>query len=262
MAREQLAGTAARTLGGWQVANGVATDSATRLQDGLVHELADLTRVLVGQLDGPPLTPERVVRFVAQAVPHAEHAALTIIRGSREPETLASSSEVPRKVDALQYETGEGPCLEAIEDSDITRADDLTTDVQWPQFAARAVALTPVRSMLGARLFLSGDDRGALNLYATTPYAFDDLDVGTAAILSSFASVTLQRLTAERKVENLEIALESSRQIGAAMGILMARRLVTKDQAFELLKTASQHLHRKLRDIALEVIETGEVPNT
>jgi GAF domain-containing protein len=244
------------------VANGVATDSATRLQDGLVHELADLTRVLAGQLDGPALTPERVVRFLAQAVPHAEHAALTIIRGSREPETLASSSEVPRKVDALQYETGEGPCLEAIEDSDITRADDLTTDLQWPQFAARAVALTPVRSMLGARLFLSGDDRGALNLYATTPYAFDDVDVGTAAILSTFASVTLQRLTAERKVENLEIALESSRQIGAAMGILMARRLVTKDQAFELLKTASQHLHRKLRDIALEVIETGEVPST
>jgi GAF domain-containing protein len=244
------------------MANGVATDSASRVQDGLVQELAELTRVLVGELDGAPLTPERVVRFVAQAVPHAEHAGLTIIRGSREPETLACSSEVPGKVDALQYETGEGPCLEAIEDSDITRANDLSTDMQWPQFAARAVALTPVRSMLGARLFLSGDNRGALNLYATTPYAFDDLDVGTAAILSTFASVTLQRLTAERKVQNLEIALESSRQIGAAMGILMARRLVTKDQAFELLKTASQHLHRKLRDVAAEVIETGEVPNS
>jgi transcriptional regulator with GAF, ATPase, and Fis domain len=248
------------------VANGVAIDSSTRVQDGfvqdgLVQELADLTRVLVGELDGAPLTPERVVQFVARAVPHAEDAALTIIRGSREPETLASSSEVPRKVDALQYETGEGPCLEALEENDITRADDLTTDGRWPQFAARAVALTPVRSMLGARLFLSGDDRGALNLYATRPNAFDDLDVGTAAILSTFASVALQWVTAERKVENLEVALESSRQIGAAMGILMARKLVTKDQAFELLKTASQHLHRKLRDIAAEVIETGEVPS-
>ena len=244
------------------MANGVATDRSTRVHDDLVRELADLTRVLVAELDGAPLTPERVVRFVARAVPHAEDAALTIIRGSREPETLASSSEVPRKVDALQYETGEGPCLEAIEDNDITRADDLTSDGQWPQFAARAVALTTVRSMLGARLFLSGDERGALNLYATTPHAFDDLDVGTAAILSTFASVALQRHTAERKVENLEIALESSRQIGAAMGILMARRLVTKDQAFEMLKMASQHLHRKLRDIAVEVIETGEVPTT
>ena len=133
------------------------------------------------------------MRFVARAVPHAEDAGLTIIRGSREPETLASSSEVPRKVDALQYETGEGPCLEAIEDNDITRADNLTSDGQWPQFAARAVALTTVRSMLGARLFLSGDERGALNLYATTPHAFDDLDVGTAAILSTFQASRSRR---------------------------------------------------------------------
>lgn len=64
-----------------------------------------------------------------------------------------------------------------------------------------------------------------------------------------------------RRADNLEVALKSSRQIGTAMGILMARRLVTSEQAFELLNRASQHLNRKLRDIAEEVELTGTLPN-
>lgn len=48
---------------------------------------------------------------------------------------------------------------------------------------------------------------------------------------------------------------------GVAVGILMARHLVTYDEAFAQLVTASQHLNRKLRDIALEVVDTGELPD-
>lgn len=62
---------------------------------------------------------------------------------------------------------------------------------------------------------------------------------------------------AHTKIANLEIALHSARRIGMAMGILMARYQVTDEQAFDLLRRASQHLHRKLRDIAEDVIYTG-----
>lgn len=66
-----------------------------------------------------------------------------------------------------------------------------------------------------------------------------------------------QLVKAQEQVVNLEIALKSNRDIGTALGILMAAHLVTQDQAFTMLRTVSQHTHRKLRDVANDVIFTG-----
>jgi hypothetical protein len=64
---------------------------------------------------------------------------------------------------------------------------------------------------------------------------------------------------ARDKIANLERALTSSRRIGAAMGVLMYRHKITIDQAFELLRVASQVTHRKLRDVAEDVLTSGEL---
>jgi AmiR/NasT family two-component response regulator len=45
-----------------------------------------------------------------------------------------------------------------------------------------------------------------------------------------------------------------------AIGVLMGRGNLTRGEAFTLLRSASQHLNRKLRDIAAEVVDTGELP--
>jgi hypothetical protein len=66
---------------------------------------------------------------------------------------VASTAEVSRQVDAIQYETREGPCLEAIDGHDVARVADLTTDTQWPSFARRCVAETGVHCMFSLRLF-------------------------------------------------------------------------------------------------------------
>lgn len=64
----------------------------------------------------------------------------------------------------------------------------------------------------------------------------------------------------QREVHHLQVALESNRDIGVAIGILMAADKVTRQAAFEMLRTTSQHQNRKLRAIAADVIETGELP--
>jgi hypothetical protein len=68
-----------------------------------------------------------------------------------------------------------------------------------------------------------------------------------------------QRVTAALDVENtnLHIALQTSRQIGMAMGIIMSRHKVTDATAFGMLREVSQHTHRTVRDIALDIIEQG-----
>jgi AmiR/NasT family two-component response regulator len=61
------------------------------------------------------------------------------------------------------------------------------------------------------------------------------------------------------KIAHLEEALVTCRRIGAAMGILMASRKIADVEAFRLLRVASQDANRKLRDIADDVLLTGEL---
>ena len=70
----------------------------------------------------------------------------------------------------------------------------------------------------------------------------------------------VERRTADATTANLQVALASNRRIGTAIGILMAHRRITDSAAFELLRDASQRGHRKLRDIADDVVLTGTLP--
>ncbi|WP_375497626.1 ANTAR domain-containing protein [uncultured Jatrophihabitans sp.] len=58
-------------------------------------------------------------------------------------------------------------------------------------------------------------------------------------------------------VEHLELALRTSRRIGAAVGILMTVHKITAEKSFDLLVQASHRSNRKLRDLAEDVVDTG-----
>jgi ANTAR domain len=58
---------------------------------------------------------------------------------------------------------------------------------------------------------------------------------------------------------NLELALQSARVIGAAVGIIMAKCTVTEVIGFDILKRTSQDTNRRLRAVAEEIVATGDV---
>jgi len=66
---------------------------------------------------------------------------------------------------------------------------------------------------------------------------------------------------ADTKTAHLELALDHSRNIGAAVGILMAQHGLQQADAFDLLRRTSQDLNRKLYELALAVVRTGELPH-
>ena len=74
------------------------------------------------------------------------------------------------------------------------------------------------------------------------------------------AAAQAELASARAQIEHLNRALESNRRIGMAIGIVMARHGLTPDEAFGALRMASQRSHRKLRDIAEDVVFTGEIP--
>jgi hypothetical protein len=200
-----------------------------------------------------------IVNLGVTTVDGAEYAGVTMLRRGKF-ETPVASGDLPRRVDAIQYDLGSGPCVDAVLQNTIYRTGDLSADPRWPEFGVRAVAETGIVSMLSFRLFLENDDAlAALNFYSSHPDAFDENTTLTGGVFATHAALALAAAGRQERITNLEQALASNREIGVAMGILMATQLLTRQQAFDVLRMASQITHRKLRDIALDVTNTGDL---
>lgn len=225
----------------------------------LATQFADLARDL-RRMDGQEATLTGIVQAALSVVPGAEAAGITVARGSQF-RTVAPSSELPGRVDAIQYELRSGPCVDAIISETTFRTGDLERDPRWPTFGKRAAIEVGVRSMLAMRLFIDDGQRedtiGALNLYSTQYEAFSEVCEMLGCVFATHAAIALDGAHAGEQVTNLVVAQESNREIGMAMGVLMSRHQLTQSQAFDLLRMASQHTHRKLREIASDVVQTG-----
>jgi hypothetical protein len=232
--------------------------------DALAVMADQFGQLAVSLADGAdqPFTQQRLVEFAVRGIPGAEHASMTMVDGHRPPRTTAGSDVLPYQWDQLQYEHGEGPCLGAIATNGVESAPDLRTENRWPLFARAIVAQTPARSMLSFGLFLTEEHRAGLNLYATRPGAFTDQSTATGSMFAAYASMALLAAARHDTANHLTRALETNREIGVAMGILMANGRLTSPQAFDQLRTASQHFNRKLHDFAADVARTGALPRT
>lgn len=225
---------------------------------GLAGQFAAVARALEAE-PTVEATLQRIVEVARLIVPGCHHAGITLLRRGR-PETPAATDDVSAAVDAVQYEAGEGPCLSAIVEADMFRTGDLGQETRWPKFSRPAVERTGVRSVLAYRLFAEDDTFGALNLYSRERNVFDDDAVGVGSILTAHAALAFARARERAQISGLEQVVASNRAIGMAIGILMVIRYVGQDEAFDLLRTVSQRTNRKLREIADDVVHTGQLP--
>ena len=236
----------------------MTTPRSTGDPQDLAAEFAELNNRLrtVPDIDA---ALQRLVDLAVKLVPACDWAAITEWPVAKRPRSLAVSSRWAATGDQLQYRLGQGPCLTAARDNEVVRVDDIAGDGRWPEFAAAVLSETPIRGVISLHL-ADQPERSALNLYSGAARALDDAAVAVAALFAAHARVLILHANAADKAGSLERALSASRQIGAAIGILMATYKVTEDKAFAMLQASSQHLNRKLRDIATDVTETGDLP--
>jgi len=223
-------------------------------------ELSQEFAALGAELHGEGDNAAALQRMVELAIKHIEGckwASITVVRGTK-ANTLAATDQVAAFADGVQYELGEGPCLQAAEDDANYLLFDVETETRWPRYSAALAEQTPVRSVLSFQLEAS--ESAALNLFGDRAGAFSDEDLDMGAIFAAHASSLVALHDAQDKTANLQAALQSSREIGAALGILMAHHKITQEDAFVLLRGASQQLHIKLRQVAADVVETGTLP--
>lgn len=231
-------------------AHGVPPSSA----DALAIRLGDIARELQHEDDTDSMLAG-IVHAALELVPHAAEASVSLITGRRTIDSRAASSDLPRRVDALQSETGQGPCLDASYEERVVSVPDLSKDQRWPEFSRAAFKLG-ARSMLSFQLFVDGDHLGALNLFGKDVDAFDAESERIGALVAAHAAVAV---AGSQQVSQLTLALDTRDLIGQAKGILMERYKITAQQAFLLLSRASSELNVKLRDVAEKLTISGEM---
>jgi len=202
-------------------------------------------------------TLQSITAAAVAAVPGAAECGISYVTGRRKVEPRAWTSELPKAIDGLQDELGEGPCLDAVWDEQVVRVDDVRTEQRWPRFAARAADLG-AGSLMCFQLFVEGDNLGALNLYAREAGAFDEDSQEVGLMFAAHAAVALAGAEHE---QNLHAGMHNRDVIGQAKGILMERHKITADQAFGVLARTSSLTNRKLNDIADELTSTGQLPD-
>ena len=207
-------------------------------------------------------TLQRIVRLAERAVDGCEAAGVMVTQDGT-LSTVASTSELVITVDQIQIDADEGPCVDALRHSTGFYANDLLDEQRWPTFSGAAVA-AGIRSVLAYSL--SAERPSALNLYASLPLAFGATDRAQGELFATLARLALDtaehRAAEETNTANLAAALLTREVIGQAQGILMERERITSDQAFDMLRRASQHMNIKLREVAEALVETGEAPAT
>ena len=108
--------------------------------------------------------------------------------------------------------------------------------------------------MAGFRLRQEGQRVGALNVFSDTAGALTEHSLDQAIMLTAFASVTLAALERGEEATTLRRGLESNREIGKAVGLLMAMHDIDDDRAFEMLAKVSQEMNVKVAEVAAQVV--------
>jgi GAF domain-containing protein len=235
-----------------------------RGRSGTIQSVDDLLRalsrvVLVDRALDEVLT--EITTLAAQGIPGAESVSTTLLRDDK-AFTAAYSGELSLLADELQYEEGYGPCMDAGRGGVVLRIDDTETEERWPTYIPRARE-AGVRSSLSVPLPFQGTTIGALNVYSTRPAAFATPESLSAGLdVAETIAIAVVNATAHahlgEQARNLRLAMESRAVIEQAKGVLMAQRRVTPEQAFEILRDASQRYNRKLRDIATGIVESAQ----
>lgn len=211
-------------------------------------------------------TVHEVLQSVIQAgksvMSGADLVSVTLRAAEGRYDTPVSTDGLATSLDHLQYQLNEGPCVEATRTPGLglVASADVGAGVEFPRWGPAASA-AGIGSVLAVGLFPGTESSrfGALNFYSFHTGGLDAADRDMALILAAHASVALAAAQAEAAAEldkgHLQTALRSRDVIGQAKGILMERRGIDADEAFEILRRASQALNRKLVDVALALTD-------
>jgi GAF domain-containing protein len=199
---------------------------------------------------GAPPTLRPILDAAEQLAP-GSHVGICVASSDNTYTTLAGTDPLVFMLDDMQYALDEGPGITAIREGHTVIVDDAESEHRWPRFMSIAVDLG-LRSHLGMPISVEGRTLGGLNMYSTVHASVDAGRLAHARLLAAQAAIALD---AARRENDLVLALQSSRTIGKAIGLVMERFNLDDHEAFAHLTKLSQRSSVALRDIAAHLVK-------
>jgi transcriptional regulator with GAF, ATPase, and Fis domain len=173
----------------------------------------------------------------------------------------AASAESARLLELFELQVSEGPCLECYTSGMPVVSRDLKADYgRWPHFTPRAHA-DGFRAVSAIPLRLREQVIGALNLFHVQPGGLDQAGQRVGQALADVATIGILQERALRRgeilSEQLQTALNSRIVIEQAKGILAEHggAQLTMDDAFNALRGYARAHHRRLSELAADVVD-------
>ena len=242
-----------RRLGGEQPSPG--TEAATVESAVLSYQLRKMmafpadTDVLDGAL--------RLVVALAQlVVQRADGVSISLSRHGRLV-TVAATDQTVSSMDAGQYESGQGPCVDAAANGRWFYAESLSEESRWPDFTPKALDLG-INAILSNPLLTQDGPVGAINMYSRTIEAFADRDHEIASTFATEASLILSYAGVGASEDDLAARLAESLRvrevIALAQGIVMARETLNAEEAYATLRRLAVSQDRTFAELAADVV--------
>jgi serine phosphatase RsbU (regulator of sigma subunit) len=152
---------------------------------------------------------QRVAELAAEHIPGVDEVGITVEHGGR-AETAGSTSNLVFEIDAAQYASDQGPCLQALRDGCVYEVQETASEERWPAFAA-AARERRIHSSLSMPLSTKSERLGALNLYAHASHSFVEESRRLAGAFAAHAAISV---TAARSYQAaLDVALTLQRSL-------------------------------------------------
>ena len=183
--------------------------------------------------------------------------AVTLGRQKRTA-TIGGSSDQAMLLDRIEQSLEQGPCIDALESGRPVLLDDSTSSPQWNEYC-QALTAAGMRSTLGIPMELEPSSAAVLNFFAQLPGTFTRDAVTDALTFAGVAGKALRvaiKITALTETAgNLEAAMGNRSIIDTACGVIISQNRCSHEEAFQILRKASNDRNQKLRDLALALVE-------
>lgn len=207
---------------------------------------------------GIPEMLANTARQARQIVPAIWGMSVTLTDGELTFTLVASSAEVAA-LDGLQYAAG-GPCVDAVAEQrevSVENLDSPLVEEDWRLFAS-ASAAAGVRSTLSFPLVIDGEVIGGVNLYASTRDAFTGHEGELAAVFGTWADQGVSNadmdFASRFRSDQGPARIAEQSEIDMALGVLMAERGITADQARTDLDQAARQASTDQLSIAQAIL--------
>jgi PAS domain-containing protein len=238
-----------------------ATDGEAAAVDDIDEVMASDSHVLT--LEMIRTSPDRPVGEVAERLATLAGTAfrgrplrVSLDVGVPVPVAAATDPVATLAVQA-EVELGGGPATASAAGTVVVA--DLAVDPRFGAAGAEIHRRFGVSSVLATPLRRGDGVVGSLVVYCFGANGFGDEDVWLADWVAAVAGGVLEAAVrynaAATESAQLRTAMSSRAVIEQAKGILMARHRVDEDAAFALLRVESQTHNRRLRDVAVAVVE-------